>query len=360
MYVFSLSLIEGCLCSSRNARWLQLGKRPEMPHLSYDVLFVVLPLRINRSENSGIKGNPPCRLSWISGSRSENRGFLHCSSRAIPRIGCRWTTLEFCESSREWPCHFESVFPSEFVTCEVRKSQNENYPFLLSVPQICTENAPNFAWVLKVSRASLIGKGGPPKILQNHPSIKFFRITPLFLTAKSPGKSAGTFTEFLLRAGKGITWGGNRQASDLSICSSVLPLYWNVCVRGSAGHILGLIFYLGLANFRKIAHIFLREFFQRFFPADFSALFLQGFRPPQKFAPKIHVQNSRHSSPTSHFRTQTFLTLIFYLRFTGETNFFAQGKKTSKIGRECSEQVSTLFNNVFCDAHFTAPVVGYF
>ena len=59
---------------------------------------------------------------------------------------------------------------------------------------------------------------------------------------------------------------------------------------------LGRISYLGPANFRKIACKFLSEFYQRIFLALFSALFLQGFRRPQK----MNAQNCRHSSPISH------------------------------------------------------------
>ena len=62
-----------------------------------------------------------------------------------------------------------------------------------------------------------------------------------------------------------------------------------------------LIFLLwGLANFRKNACKCLSEFFQQIFPPNFSAFFLQGFRPLQKFTPKIHVQNCRHCFPISH------------------------------------------------------------
>ena len=41
------------------------------------------------------------------------------------------------------------------------------------------------------------------------------------------------------------------------------------------------------------------EFFQRIFPAKFSALFLQGFRSPPKknVTPKIQAQNCQQSSP---------------------------------------------------------------
>ena len=51
-----------------------------------------------------------------------------------------------------------------------------------------------------------------------------------------------------------------------------------------------MFFSLGLANFGRIAHKFHSEFFQQIFPVNFSALFLQGFRPPPK---KIHTPNSR-------------------------------------------------------------------
>ena len=70
---------------------------------------------------------------------------------------------------------------------------------------------------------------------------------------------------------------------------------------------LGWKVYLGLAKFRTIAGEFLSEFSQRIYPANFSAFFLQGFRPPQK----NRAQNSRpniclHSSPISHYWTQHF------------------------------------------------------
>ena len=73
---------------------------------------------------------------------------------------------------------------------------------------------------------------------------------------------------------------------------------------------LGWIVYFGPANFRKIAG----EFWWRILIASFSALFFQGFRPPQKITPKIHVQNCRHSSPISLSWTQNLFTAIFCLR----------------------------------------------
>ena len=68
----------------------------------------------------------------------------------------------------------------------------------------------------------------------------------------------------------------------------------------------GVNFDLGPANFRKIVAKFLSEFFQRFFSANCLALFLQGFRPPRKFTPKLHAQDCRHSSPISHFEPNFF------------------------------------------------------
>ena len=67
-------------------------------------------------------------------------------------------------------------------------------------------------------------------------------------------------------------------------------------------------------EFRKIAGEFLSEFWWRILIANFSALFFQGFRPPKKFTPKIHVQNCRHSSPISLSWTQNLFTAIFCLR----------------------------------------------
>ena len=49
----------------------------------------------------------------------------------------------------------------------------------------------------------------------------------------------------------------------------------------------GVNFWFGPANFRKIASEFRGKFLQRFFSANFSALFLQGFRPLKKYTPKI-------------------------------------------------------------------------
>ena len=45
------------------------------------------------------------------------------------------------------------------------------------------------------------------------------------------------------------------------------------------------------------------------FSANFSALFLQGFRPPppqQNKSPKIHIRNCRHSFQISHFKPKMF------------------------------------------------------
>ena len=51
---------------------------------------------------------------------------------------------------------------------------------------------------------------------------------------------------------------------------------------------LGRISYFGLATFRRVAHTFLSENVQLNFPANVSALFLEGFSPlTQKFTPKI-------------------------------------------------------------------------
>ena len=83
---------------------------------------------------------------------------------------------------------------------------------------------------------------------------------------------------------------------------------------------LGWIFYFGPANFRKIAGEFLSEFWWRILIANFSALFFQGFRPPKKFTPKIHVQKCRHSSPISLFLNPKFIHGDFLL--TGETKIY--------------------------------------
>ena len=55
-------------------------------------------------------------------------------------------------------------------------------------------------------------------------------------------------------------------------------IFWS---RSSAEN-LGWILYLGLEDFRKIAG----KFPQQIYPANFSALFLQGFRPPPKNSPQ--------------------------------------------------------------------------
>ena len=75
---------------------------------------------------------------------------------------------------------------------------------------------------------------------------------------------------------------------------------------------LGWIFYFGPANFRSIAGEFLSEFWWRILTANFSASFFQGFRPPKKFTPKIHVQSAFLSNFTSW--TQNLFTAIFCLR----------------------------------------------
>ena len=77
---------------------------------------------------------------------------------------------------------------------------------------------------------------------------------------------------------------------------------------------LGWIFYFVPPNFRKIAGEFLSEFWWRILIANLLALFFQGFRPPKKFTPKIHVQNCRHSSPISLSWTRNLFTAIFCLR----------------------------------------------
>ena len=80
---------------------------------------------------------------------------------------------------------------------------------------------------------------------------------------------------------------------------------------------LGWIFEVGVATFRRIAHKFLSEFLQQMYPANFSALFLQGFRnpppPPENFTPKIPAQNCRIVGIP-----QKLFTPIFCL--PGETN----------------------------------------
>ena len=77
---------------------------------------------------------------------------------------------------------------------------------------------------------------------------------------------------------------------------------------------LGWIFDFGPANVWKIAGEFLSEFWWQMSIANFSALFFQGFRPPKKSTPKIHVQNCRYTSPISLSWTQNLFTAIFCLR----------------------------------------------
>ena len=55
-----------------------------------------------------------------------------------------------------------------------------------------------------------------------------------------------------------------------------------------------------------------------FFSQNFSALFLQGFRPrPKKITPIIHAQSRQHSSPTLLFEA-SFLHADFLL--AGDNN----------------------------------------
>ena len=89
---------------------------------------------------------------------------------------------------------------------------------------------------------------------------------------------------------------------------------WDLLVPTLCRADLGWNFYFGPANCRKIAGEFLSEFWWRILIANFSALFFQGFRPPKKFTPKIHVQNCRHSSAISLSWTQNLFTAIFCLR----------------------------------------------
>ena len=97
------------------------------------------------------------------------------------------------------------------------------------------------------------------------------------------------------------------------------------------------MFYFGPANCRKIAGEFLSEFRWRILIANFSALFFQGFRSPQK----IHAQNSRPelSAFLSNF---TFLNPKFIhgdFLLTGETNLSSpvnSGNWRNRSG-SCSE-----------------------
>ena len=83
---------------------------------------------------------------------------------------------------------------------------------------------------------------------------------------------------------------------------------------------LGWIFSFGPANFGKIAREFLSEFWWRILIANFSALFFQAFRPPQK----VHAQNSRPelSAFLSNFTFLNPNVLHGDFLLTGETNWF--------------------------------------
>ena len=106
---------------------------------------------------------------------------------------------------------------------------------------------------------------------------------------------------------------------------------------------LGWMFYFGPANFRKIAGEFLSEFWWRILIANFSALYFQGFRPPKKFTPKIHVQNCRHSSPISLSWTQNLFTAIFCL--WGRPTYWRGWH-----GRVLASSPSHSRSNVFCSS----------
>ena len=108
---------------------------------------------------------------------------------------------------------------------------------------------------------------------------------------------------------------------------------------------LGWIFYFGPANFRKIAGEFLSEFWWRILIANFSALFFQGFRPPQKFTPKIHVQNCRHSSPISLSWTQNLFTAIFCLRGRPRNSTTTE---CSQFGRVLQRLIRNMFKILMC------------
>ena len=87
----------------------------------------------------------------------------------------------------------------------------------------------------------------------------------------------------------------NSQGISSSFCVRH-TISWSRC---SAEWIWG-DFSFSLANFWRIAHTILIEFFQRILTAKFSAVFLQGFSPPPP-PQKMHAQNCRHSSPISDF-----------------------------------------------------------
>ena len=84
--------------------------------------------------------------------------------------------------------------------------------------------------------------------------------------------------------------------------------------------------------------------------ANFSALFLQGFRPPKKFTPNIHVQNGRHSSPISLSGTHNLFTAIFCLR--GRPKFAKQ-----RIFTAICALAAEIHCNVGHDAGFIASAM---
>ena len=122
---------------------------------------------------------------------------------------------------------------------------------------------------------------------------------------------------------------------------------------------LGWIFYFGPANSRKIAGGFLSEFWWRILIANCSALFFQGFRPPQKFTPKIHVQNRRHSSPISLSWTQNLFTAIFCLHWRPTFNAVEIWISFSNIASLCVSRW-TVFDLWPLGRVLVGPIPGIF
>ena len=95
---------------------------------------------------------------------------------------------------------------------------------------------------------------------------------------------------------------------------SLWELRWELCgmcwSRRFAERIWGECFILVRRTVGKLPANFSANSDSEFF----GSLFFQGFRPPKKLTPKIHVQNCRHSSPISLSWTQNLFTAIFCLR----------------------------------------------
>ena len=65
---------------------------------------------------------------------------------------------------------------------------------------------------------------------------------------------------------------------------------------------------------RKLPANFSANFDGETFVREFFGLVFPGYQsPPEKFTPKTHAQNCRHSSPVSSSRTPNVFTLIFCL-----------------------------------------------